>query len=311
MAKEKAAGPLILVDAGDALVVQRPVSLDEKTRPVAQARAEFLLRQLAAQGYSALAVGERELVWPTAELVKKAAEVKLTLLAANLVDAQGKHPFQARTMVTCGGRKVGLFAVVEAPEYEAAGLKVTLPAEAAQAQADALRKEGAELVVGLLHMNYDAALKLAEALKGVDYAVQSHVGRPVTCQPLKATFLAGGGMRGQQIGRAVFDLQGKGPLFDVGEAARARAQLADQERQLATVTEQLKKATDQERPRQQALLDAVRHRRDELKSKAEAKSPAGRRTVRTDPIALDASVPDDPAVKKEQDALQAAAPAPK
>jgi hypothetical protein len=106
----------------------------------------------------------------------------------------------------------------------------------------------------------------------------------------------------------VLTLDGQGPLFDMSEADNARAQLAEQEKQVSSVSAQVQKSSKEDRPQQEKLLEAVKRRRDELKAKAEAKSPSGRRTVRTDSINLNAQVPDDPAVKKAQDAVLAAAP---
>ncbi|HEY3447811.1 MAG TPA: hypothetical protein VGK67_15755 [Myxococcales bacterium] len=307
MAQERAAGPVVLVDAGDALATLWPSAIEKADREVAEKRADFLLSQLGAMGYGALAVGERELVFPYAELAKKAAAAKLPLLAANLVDPEDKKPFPGRTMARAGGRRVGIFAVVDGGEYERHQLRCKPAAGAAQAEADALRKEGAEVVVGLLHMNYDAALRVAGELKGVDYVVQAHEGRPVLVQQAGATLLVGAGQRGQVVGRAVFDLQGAGPFVKVDDPAQARVALLEQEGTIKNLKERQKaSATQDERARLGVALVAAERRYEQ--ARAQAKPPAGRRSVVTDRAALDAKVADDRKTKAAQDAALQAAP---
>lgn len=300
---------MVLLDAGDALSRLWPSAIEKADRPLAEAHAAFLLSQLGAMGYSALVVGERELVLGSQELLRRAAAAKLPLLAANLVDAQGKRPFPGRTMATAGGRKVGIFAVVDGGEYERHGLRCLSAAGAAQAEVDALRKAGAQVVVGLLHMNYDAALRVAGDLKGVDYVVQAHDGRPVLVQQVGATLMAGAGQRGQVVGRAVLDLRGAGPLFLVEDKADAQRAMLEQEGGLKRLQERMKAASDAEEKKQLGVaLESARKRYDEARARALSGPPAGRRTATTDRLTLNASVPDDPKVKAAQDAAQQAAP---
>lgn len=252
-------------------------------------------------GYAAMAVGERDLVLPLDELKKRAAAARLTLLAANLVDAHGKRPFSERLVATVGGRKIGLFAIVEGAEFERAGLRVLLPSDVARGQVEALRREGAELVVGLFHLKYDAALRLAGSLPGLDLALQAHDGRLASPQRVGEAILLAGGERGRQVGRAVLTLDGKGPLFDHSEADEARAGLVGLEREIASIEARVK-AYPAEKAQLAPSLAAMQRRQAELKARAEAKAPAGRRTVLADFVALDARVPDDPATKKAVEA---------
>ncbi|MBI5544591.1 MAG: hypothetical protein HY901_11925 [Deltaproteobacteria bacterium] len=300
---------MVLVDAGDALSRVWPSALEEKDRPNAEKRAAFLLEQMGVLGYAALAVGERELLFAPADLAKRAAQAKVALLAANLTDAKGAKPFAGRTMVTAGGRRVGIFAVCEGGEYERAGLKVGPALEAAQAQADLLRKEGAQLVIGLLHVPYSSALHIGGSLTGVDYVVQSHDGRPVLVQQAGATVFAGGGARGQSVGRAVFSLDGKGPLFLVPDTSQVEESLREHQRQAVEMQAALEKSTvPEEKVRLTRVVQAARKRTEELKATLVARPPAGRRAVKTDELRLNARVADEPAMKKAQEAALAAAP---
>ncbi|HCF61158.1 MAG TPA: hypothetical protein DFS52_24570, partial [Myxococcales bacterium] len=157
---------MVLVDAGDALA--RSVRLDVEPVPTQAERRKmsFILETMGKLGYDAMAVGERDLVLGVEELKKMAAKAKVTLLAANLLDKGGKRPFEQRKLVTAGGVKVGIFAVAEGAELERKGLKVLPALEQANLQARALRKAGADLVVALLHQDYDSALKTAQKLQG-------------------------------------------------------------------------------------------------------------------------------------------------
>jgi len=299
---------VLLVDAGDCLARLWPSAIDARDRANAEVRAAFLLRTLGAMGYAAMAVGERDLIFSVAELKKKAAAAKVTLLAANLADAQGKRPFTERTIVNVGGRKVGLFAITEGAEFERQGLRVLLPGDVAQVQVDALRKEGATLVVALLHTSYDAALRLAGNLKGVDFAVQAHDGRVSATQRVGETLLSGGGSRGQQLGRVTFGaLEGTAPAFDLSESVQAKEQLPMVEEQVADTTRKIQ-AHPGEKARMEPALKAQTRRRDELKAKVAQKAPAGKRTVLAEFVTLDGAFPDDPAMKKLVDETQAAAP---
>ncbi|MGC4121871.1 MAG: hypothetical protein QM765_46285 [Myxococcales bacterium] len=300
---------MVLVDAGDALAQVWPSAIEKKDSEAARKRADFLLSQMAAMGYAAVAVGERELVFPYPELAKKAAAAKLPLLAANLVDPADKKPFPGRTMAKVAGRKVGFFAVVDGGEYERHKLRCLSALGAAQVEADALRKEGAEIVVGLLHMNYDAALRVAGSLKGVDYTIQAHDGRPVLVQQVGSTVLAGAGQRGQVVGRAVFDFQGSGPFEKIEDPGQARFSLIEQESALKNLKERQKAATS---PDEQASLGvaivAAQKRYNQSKFQAQGKQH-GKRAVLTDKVTLDANIADDPKTKAAQDAAQPA-PAP-
>jgi len=309
VARARAAGPVVLVDAGDALAALWPSAIEQADRPTAERRAEVLLSQLGAMGYAALAVGERELVFPYQELARKAAAAKVPLLAANLVDPAEQKPFPGRTMARAGGRKVGICAVVDGGEYERHKLRCGSALSAGQAEADALRKEGADLVVGLLHMSYDAALRVASELKGVDYVVQAHDGRPVLVQQTGATLLAGAGQRGQQVGRAVFDLQGAGPFAMLEDPARTRSSLLDQEAGLKSLKERHKAArTEEERARLGVAVVAAQKRYEQTKAKAQGK-PAGRRSVLTEHVTLDARIADEPKTKAAQAAALRPVPA--
>lgn len=248
-------------------------------------------------GYAAMAVGERDMTLGLAELKKLAAAAKLPLLASNVVDAKGKHPFLERRLVDVGGRKVGVFAITHGSEFERAGLKVLEPKQVAQKQATALRKEGAQFVIALLHLDYAKSLDLANGLDGVDLAIQAHDSRTSGTQLVGKTLLAGAGERGKLVGRAKFGLKGAMPYFDLSDGANAREQLGFLEKNMEQLKQRMKN-DPANKARYEPILANFERRRNELKMKMSAKPVKGQRWVLSDFAALDARVKDDPAMGK-------------
>lgn len=271
-------------------------------------KMSFILETMGKLGYDAMAVGERDLALGVGELKKMAAKAKVTLLAANLVDKGGKRPFEPRKLVTVGAVKVGLFAVSEGPGFERHGLRALPALEQANQQARALRKAGADLVVALLHQDYDSALKTAQKLERVDFAIQSHGGRVSSTQTVGKVVLAAGGERGRSLGRAEFELGGKGPLFDRAEAKSARLQLGHIEQTISKYKQQQQRATAQaEKDHLERLLKTLAKRREELLAKMEAEAPAGRNSVLCELVRLDRRVADDAEIAKAAKEVESAA----
>ena len=302
MRRERQGGPTLLVDGGDALSRMSALPAEKVSAEKERSKAELILEQMGKLEYQALAVGERDLVLGLEPLKKLAREAKLTLLGANLTARDGTRPFDGHKLVTLEGAKVGIFAVAgPMPEYEVAGFTVSSAEEAAQAQAQALKKEGATFIVALLHMGYDQSLKLSANLKDVDFVIQSHDGRVSSIQLTGNTLLTGGGERGRLIGRAVFRLSGALPYVDLSEANNVREQLASLDRNLAEVKERMKNEPKQAAS-YNAMVENFRHRREELVARMNAKLPEGRRTVMADQVAMDDQVSNDARTKRVVDA---------
>ena len=96
------------------------------------------------------------------DLVDGPARVKHPRHAVNV--PEGSVPLARPTVLPAGGVKVGVFGVVDPRLVEGA----TDPAPAATGAVAELRKHGADLVVGIAHMDRAAARKLARSVKGVD-----------------------------------------------------------------------------------------------------------------------------------------------
>ncbi len=220
------AGPTLLLDAGDALF-EHPFRRGERD----EEKATLLLESMAGMGTAAMAVGDRDLTFGYPWLVKHAAEAGLPLLSANLRAESGERPFESRRLFTVGEAKVGVFGIfgqqegMKLPE----GLQQDEPAVVAIAEVEALRKEGADLVVALVHGPTAIVRAIAE-IPGVDMIVPSHDGslsHPYQPRP-GGSWIFGGGQLGRTLTRIELRLEGEGALVDAGAAAK----LAVEQREL-------------------------------------------------------------------------------
>ncbi len=283
----RAQGPALLVDAGDALSVGLPK--DGALDAAATQRAEQVMQAMGQMGYAALAVGEGELALGIAQLRKLAAAAKIPLLASNLRAANGKSAFEGGRVVDVAGVKVGLFAVVDGLELGRFGLRQTPALEAANRESAALRKQGARLVVALIHAPYTQSLSLAQAMKGVDYAIQAHDARASLTQRVGTLLLTGAGERGRQLGLALFELGDGSPLFDRNDAGLAKDQLIELDNMMARMPEE-----------QRARLAT---QRTAVAMRIIARPADGQGSAATRFISLGADVPDYAAPPTQTEAL--------
>nr|WP_242588523.1 5'-nucleotidase [Corallococcus macrosporus] len=264
-----------------------------------------------AQGYAAMAVGQRDLVLGVDFLKKKTKGAKLKLVSANLVDAKGQPLFPASVVTTVGGLKVGVIGVSPASEDGAAvlpeGVRGLPVGPAVAAEVKRLRqKEQVELVVLLAAVPYVEAVKLAQGAEGVDFVVQSHDGRGVgMAQRQGVSTLVPPGERGRQVARLEVSVEGTGPFTDLSEANRARENQRMVEANIARVQERLKleKGEDTRRSLQETLA-SFESRRDALARTAAAQGPATGRTYLLTYLQLGADVASDAAVQKQVERVE-------
>ncbi|HEY0711086.1 MAG TPA: multiheme c-type cytochrome, partial [Polyangia bacterium] len=221
-------GGLLHVDVGDAFL---PTTLPDGSNPKDPApdqgevlrRARLIAGGLGKLRLDAFVPGEADLSlgWKTFRQLVQAA--KLPVLLANLEDGKGRRPFEGSRIVTTGGIRVGIFGVLDLPEAQRksltdAGMALTDPAAAAQASASALRHNGAEVVVGLLHLHGGVAqaTAMAKNLGGIDALVIGHEGKlledptivvPPGADPSSgATVIVEAGERGRFVGKLDFHI---------------------------------------------------------------------------------------------------------
>jgi 2',3'-cyclic-nucleotide 2'-phosphodiesterase (5'-nucleotidase family) len=178
---------LVHVDAGDSLLPRLlpPASAAEPPADPAEVerRARLMAAGLGRLRLSAFTPGETDLALGPARLKALAARAGLPVVSANLMDARGKPFFPPHRMVKVGDLRVGLFGVTtmvfeDAERIRAAGLSLGDPLGAAQGSASLLREQGAEVVIGLVHLagGLEEARQLAANLSAVDVLVLGHDG---------------------------------------------------------------------------------------------------------------------------------------
>lgn len=139
--------------------------------------AEFM-NQL---GYEAMAVGNHEFDDGPEGLVPFLGKVNFPVLMAN-ADLTGAPALRAgvkkSTVIEKAGEKIGLIGLLtpDTAEISSSGPNVvfTVPAEAVQAEIDALTADGVNKIVVLSHLGYPADMALAEATTGIDVIVGGH-----------------------------------------------------------------------------------------------------------------------------------------
>jgi len=154
IAEVRARGPSLLLDAGDSLQGTLAARLSE---------GEAVVAALGAMGVDAAAVGNHDFDYGAAALRHRMAEAPYPFLAANLRDrGTGRLPTwrnlaSSRVFRLAGGPVVGVFGISssETPSLtmprNVEGLSFAPEAAEAVRQARALRRQGAEIVVGIVH----------------------------------------------------------------------------------------------------------------------------------------------------------------
>jgi 2',3'-cyclic-nucleotide 2'-phosphodiesterase (5'-nucleotidase family) len=305
--------PVLALDAGNALFKTLADGQESKAKP----RAELILEQLEAQGYAAMAVGQRDLVLGVDFLKKKTKATKLKLLSANLVDAKGALLFPASLVTTVGGLKVGIIgASPESPDTKAPpdgvvflppGVSGLPLGPAVAAEVKRLRqKDKPDLVVLLAAAPYVASVRLAQDADGVDFVVQSHDGRGVgMAQRQGVSTLVPPGERGRQVARLELSVEGTGAFADLSEANRARESQRMVEANITRVKERLQTEKNEDARRSlQETLASFEARRDALARTAEAQGPTTGRTYLLSYLQLGADVASDVEVQKRVERVE-------
>jgi 5'-nucleotidase len=154
LAEMRKKGPTILVDAGDAMM---------GTLESNASKGEAVIAAYAALGVQAMAVGNHEFDFGQQTLEARIAGAPFPFLSANIREKRTGQPVEwknlaPRRMVRTGGIAVGFFGVSteDTPNVTRAENVALLDfgdaVAAAMVQAAALRKEGADIVIGLGHL---------------------------------------------------------------------------------------------------------------------------------------------------------------
>ncbi|WP_433747916.1 bifunctional metallophosphatase/5'-nucleotidase [Falsibacillus pallidus] len=164
----------LLVDGGD--------HLDMSINECLATRGKLHLDMLRETGYHAMSVGNNELLRSTPDLIREhSLETPVPWLMLNLVEGDGTPigGMQETLMVTLeNGMNIGLFGATDqfGDLYENKhGFRNLDTIQAVKNAAAGLREKGADFIVFLSHLGYEADLANAKELSGlVDVVVGGH-----------------------------------------------------------------------------------------------------------------------------------------
>ncbi|MCP4871164.1 MAG: hypothetical protein GY898_20845 [Proteobacteria bacterium] len=172
-------------------------------------RAILLVDAGSVAGLDASGVGRLDLGTGVDYLRALAVRAAYPMVSANLLDEEGKPMFQTSVLLERDGRTVGVTSVLPG-NLDGQGYSSSDPKKAARAEVDALRAQGAELVVVLSNLGLSEDKGLAKASRA-DLVLGSH-SREVTTEGVRAgrTAIGQAGARGRYLGDARWYAEGKG-----------------------------------------------------------------------------------------------------
>ncbi len=242
---EAAGASVLLLDAGDATQGMSVVNLSQGKTAI-----EFM----NAVGYDAMAPGNHEFDWGLDNLLTLKEAADFPMLAANIVDKTSGDPvFEANKIFEMeNGLKVGVFgldtpeALTKAHPDKVKGITFAMDEElyaCAQAQVDALKAEGCDLIVCLGHLGVsdesapNRSIDVIEHTTGIDLFIDGHSHTEIDGgQVIGETLLVSTGEYCHNLGVVVYD----GEAFKAGLYTGLKAEVADLVNGInAEVTEQL------------------------------------------------------------------------
>lgn len=236
----RAGGPTLVVDAGSLLYSKSPIP------PHLDAQEELKADLLATTYTKELAIGALGL--GPADLAKGPTKLRLPRSIANLSATPDVAPVAPAIIDApglTGGTKVGVFGVAM-PEM-VGGLSVEPPDAAGKRAVAELRKQGAQLIVGLIQApSKKDAVKLMREIGGIDLAIgglgaAAPEPERIEVEPQKVGdgWFVVPANRGQIISRLEITMRGNGPLVDAIGPAAAAVKLAGLTKRLAKLDEDL------------------------------------------------------------------------
>jgi len=228
VAEARAAGPVLVVDAGGLLYSQSPVP----AHLVAQEdlKADLLVKTYQKElGVAAVGLGP-------VDLAKGPDAIRIPRQAVDVSDAK---LVDAPKLIQVGDAKVGVFGVVAMDTIP--GLAIGDPVATSKAAIADLKKRGAQVIVGLVQADSKKeAARLVRDIGGIDVAIAGlglNAPEPdrieVEAQKVGDGWLVVPANRGQVLARVDVTLRGGGPLVDAIGAGAAKARTAILDKQLA------------------------------------------------------------------------------
>jgi hypothetical protein len=229
VARARAAGPVLVVDAGSLLYSRAPI-------PAPMVTQEELKADLLAATYQGALKVDAVGLGP-ADLPQGLDHLRLPRMAANVSEISAQAP----RVIELGGAKAGVFGVIA--EGAVTGVKLGDPVAAGKQAVAQLRGQGAQVVIGLVQAaSKRDAVKLVRDIGGVDLAVAGlGLDAPdperieIEPQHVGDGWLVAPANRGQIVARLDMTVRGPGPLADAIGPGAAAAKLAQLDKQLAAL----------------------------------------------------------------------------
>ena len=308
-AMKKAGIATLVLDTGDLLA--KDAALAVSVIPQERLKARILQRGFEKTGCAGIALGEKD--------VQLMGEVKMPCpwLAAN---ARAKdRPIEHSRLIEIAGVKVGIVGLAPTPPKQGGppypppppdaawwsqrGITLQSTQKSAQGEIDALRAQGAELVIVLAHLPIQSAHALAAKLHGVDLIASGHDDFPTwEAQPTPGgAAVVGAGDRGRMFVR----LDVRVPATNPKHAPLALLKAPNPQNdtflttQVATLEKFLADAGAPTFPglsRRNAELQIQGYRKQLADAHAGTIAPAGAPAAMMRLINVDATLPEDPEI---------------
>lgn len=166
----------VLLDAGD--FFGRELNYGKE-------KADVTMKSMVLMGYDGVVLGEKEFGFGVDYIVKRAGEIGLPVLVANLYDAATDSLLFPPSWVVnfASGLNVGLIGVVGArlkmpPQVPQGRLRFGDPKQAVEREIEELGDE-VDIIVVLAHMPRGEAWKIVSDIPDVDLVVSGHEGKPM------------------------------------------------------------------------------------------------------------------------------------
>jgi len=228
-------------------------------------KGELLIEATTAMGMDALAVGDSDLAFGIGWLRKMAGKHKAPYVSANLLDGNDELVFPATRVVTKGPYTIGITSVLSDTFGLTAG-RIDDPTSTLKAAVAELEAQKVDLVVALVHAQFDVAQTLAKDVPGIDLMFTGHNKRhqedPIL---IGDTALLEAGSRSKYIGEARLDLEEGGSGWsDPAGRQRLIRQKEQLGKQVERYEEQLASADDSSRARIERVLEFSKKKRDAI-----------------------------------------------
>lgn len=200
--------PAFWFDAGNRLF-KLDMAMNDIEEAERRLRAILLVDAGSVAGLDASGVGRLDLGTGLRYLRALALRASYPVVSANLLSDEGEPLFATSVLLERDGRTVGVTSVLPG-DLDGEGYITSDPKKAARAEVDALRDQGAELVVVLSNLGLDQDKSLAKA-SGADLVLGSHT-RELTTEGVRAgrASIGQAGARGRYLGDARWYAKGKG-----------------------------------------------------------------------------------------------------